>query len=141
MSDYGDNVFAELPDLGDGLGGQRLVRAEGQPLGGAVWELQPGHPGVDFHFHYGTEEYLIVLRGTATLRTPDGERELIEGSVVHFAPGPGGAHTVMNHSGAPMRYLMVAAHASPDIVVYPEAKEFAAGAKDAFFVRLPLPED
>jgi uncharacterized cupin superfamily protein len=46
----------------------------------------------------------------------------------------------MNRSGAPMRYLMVGAHASPDIVVYPDANEFAAFAKDEFSVRLPVPE-
>src|SRR5690348_15030083 len=102
MSDYGDNVFAELDEIGDGIRGRRLVREEGHRLAGAVWELAPGSAGVPFHFHYGTEEYLIVLRGTATLRTPDGERELQEGSVVHFATGPGGAHTVLNRSDAPV---------------------------------------
>jgi uncharacterized cupin superfamily protein len=68
---------------------------KGRPLTGAVWELPPGSDGVDYHFH-GTEEFLIVLRDTATLRTPEGERELAEGRVAHFSPGPDGAHTVMN---------------------------------------------
>jgi hypothetical protein len=27
-----------------------------------------------FHFHHGSEELLIVLRGRPTLRTPEGER-------------------------------------------------------------------
>jgi uncharacterized cupin superfamily protein len=141
VSEFGDNVFADLPELWDGISGERLVRADGHPLSGAVWELPPGSKGVDFHFHYGTEEYLVVLRGTATLRTADGERELPEGSVAHFAPGPGGAHTVMNRSDKPMRYLMVAVHASPDLIVYPDKNEFAAGAKDGLFVRLPIPPD
>jgi uncharacterized cupin superfamily protein len=141
VSEFGDNVFAELPEAWEGIRGQRLVREEGHPLSGAVWELPPGSEGVDFHFHYGTEEYLVVLRGTATLRTAEDERELPEGSVAHFAPGPGGAHTVMNRSDAPMRYLMVAVHASPDLIVYPDKNEFAAGAKDGLFVRLPIPED
>jgi uncharacterized cupin superfamily protein len=146
--EYGDNVFEpELPEVWEGVGGRRLIREDGRPLSGAVWELPAGSRGVDYHFHHGTEELLIVLRGTATLRTPDGERELAEGSVVHFSPGPGGAHTVMNLSGEPMRYVMVAAHASPDIVEYPDKGEFAAFAKSAsqngepFFVRLPLRAD
>ena len=111
-----------------------------------MWELPPGSRGVDYHFHHGTEEFLIVLRGTATLRTPEGERELPEGSVAHFSPGPGGAHTVMNQSDAPMRYVMLAVHTSPDIVEYPDAGEFAAFAKSSsqrgepFSVRLPLPD-
>ena len=147
MSDeHGDNVWDDLPQIEDGISGQRLVRTEGRPLAGAVWELQPGADGVDFHFHHGTEEYLIILRGTATLRTYDGEREVREGTVVHFPPGREGAHTVMNRSDAPVRYLIVAAHASPDIIEYPDKGTFVAGAKtpsqdgQPFFVRLPIPE-
>jgi uncharacterized cupin superfamily protein len=144
--EYGDNVFAELPELQEGVSGQRLVRAEGRPLAAAVWELAPGSDGMPYHFHHGTEEYLIVLSGTGTLRTPEGERELGRGSVVHFAPGPGGAHTVMNKGGEPLRYVMVGAHSSPDIVEYLDEGTFAAFAKtssqrgEPFFVRLPLPE-
>jgi uncharacterized cupin superfamily protein len=147
MSEYGDNVWADLPEIEDGISGQRLVREEGQPLAGAVWELAPGSDGVDYHFHNGTEEYLVVLRGTATLRTPDGERELAEGAVAHFRPGPEGAHTVLNRSDAPVRYLMIAVHASPEIIEYPDKGTFVAGARthsqrgEPFFVRLPLPVD
>jgi uncharacterized cupin superfamily protein len=144
---YGDNVWEpQLPEVWDGIHGRRLIREEGRPLSGAVWELPPGSRGVEYHFHHGTEEFLIVLRGTATLRTPDGERELVEGSVAHFSPGRDGAHTVMNLTDEPMRYVMVAAHASPDIVEYPDKGEFVAGARslsqrgEPFLVRLPMPD-
>jgi len=146
VDDFGTNVWeADLPEVWDGIRGRRLVREEGRPLSGAVWELPPGSRGVDYHFHHGTEEFLIVLRGTATLRTPSGERALPAGSVAHFSPGPDGAHTVMNLGDEPMRYVMIAAHASPDIVEYPDKQEFVAGAKtlsqrgEPFFVRLPMP--
>jgi uncharacterized cupin superfamily protein len=146
--EYGDSVWEpQLPEVWDGIHGRRLIREEGRPLSGAVWELPPGSDGVDYHFHHGTEEFRVVLRGTATLRTPAGERDLAEGSVAHFSPGPEGAHTVMNRSGESMRYLMIAAHASPDIIEYPDKGEFAAGAKslsqrgEPFFVRLPLPDE
>ena len=147
MSAYGDNVWAELPELGDGVRGARLVRTDGRQLAGAVWELAPGCDAIPYHFHHGTEEYLVVLRGSATLRTPDGERELAEGAVVHFPPGPEGAHSVVNRGDEPVRYLFVAAHASPDVVEYPDEGTFAAFAKTAsqrgepFSVRLPLPEE
>jgi uncharacterized cupin superfamily protein len=93
------------------------------------------------------ERLVIVLSGTATLRTPEGERELPAGSVAHFPTGPEGAHTVLNRGEEPVRYVMVAAHATPDIVEYPDEGTFAAMAKtpsqrgdEQFFVRLPLPE-
>jgi len=77
--DYGTNVWErDLPEVWEGIRGRRLIREDGRPLSGAVWELPPGSRGVDYHFHHGTEEFLIVLRGTATLRTPEGERELPE---------------------------------------------------------------
>lgn len=85
-----------------------------------------------------------MLRGTATLRTTSGERASPAGPVAHFSPGPRDPHTVMNLGDEPMRYVMIAAHASPDIVEYPDKQEFAAGAKtvsqlgEPFFVRLPL---
>jgi uncharacterized cupin superfamily protein len=147
MSDYGENVWDEVSEFGDGVSGLRLVREEGRPLAAAVWELEPGSRGVPYHFHHGTEEYLVVLRGTATLRTPDGERRLPEGSVAHFSPGPAGAHTVMNLGNEPVRYLMVAAHSTPDIVEYLDEGTFAAMAKTPsqrgkpFLVRMPLPDE
>ena len=53
----------------------------------------------------------------------------------------------MNRSDEPMRYVMVAVHASPDIVEYLDEGTFAAFAKTssqrgaAFSVRLPMPEE
>jgi uncharacterized cupin superfamily protein len=145
--EWGDNVLGELAEIGDGVRGERLVRAPGRGLAAAVWELAPGSDGVPYHFHHGTEEYLIVLGGTATLRTSEGERALPAGSVAHFPTGPEGAHTVLNRGEEPVRYVMVAAHATPDIVEYPDEGTFAAMAKtpsqrgdEQFFVRLPLPE-
>jgi uncharacterized cupin superfamily protein len=145
--EYADNVWVDLPEVWPGIHGRRLARTAGRPLAGAVWELPPDSDGNDYHFHHGTEEYLIVLRGTPTLRTPDGERVLEEGSVVHFPPGPEGAHCLMNRSDVPVRYVMIGAHTSPDVVEYPDKGEFAAGALtqsqrgERFFVRLPLPEE
>ena len=146
MSDYGDNIWDELDEIEEGIRGRRLRRTEGHPLAAAVWELEPGSRGVDYHFHHGTEELLIVLRGRPTLHGVDGERELAEGEVVHFPPGPVGAHRLSNMTEDVVRYVMVGAHASPDIIEYPEQGTFAAVAKtfsqrgDPFFVRLPFPE-
>ena len=113
------NVWTELDDLGDGVRGKRLERIRGETLAAAVWELDPG-ADVDYHFHHGTKELVVVLRGRLTLRTHDGERELEEGDVVAFPRGRDGAHGTLNRSDEPVRYLMVAAHESLDVIEYPD---------------------
>ena len=65
-------------------GGTKSTRLpRGERLGATVYELPPGGRST-YHFHHAAEEILVALRGRVTLRTPDGERELDEGDVVHF---------------------------------------------------------
>jgi uncharacterized cupin superfamily protein len=115
-----DNVWnSELEAIGEGVRGARLLeRPEGTRLVGAVWELDPGASSGPYHVHHATEELLVVLDGSATLRTPDGEREVARGDVAHFPVGASGAHQVLNRSDAPVRYLMVAAHTGTDVIEY-----------------------
>src|SRR5690349_24345699 len=75
-----NNVWDEVPDWG-GVGALRLDRAEAG-LGASVWELQPGASQFVYHFHHGSDELLVVLRGTPTVRMHDGDRALREGDVV-----------------------------------------------------------
>ena len=117
--EFGSNVWADLDELEEGVRGKRLERVRGETLAAAVWELDPG-AAIDYHFHHGTMEWLLVLRGRLTLRTHEGERELSEGDVVPFPRGRDGAHGTINRSDAPVRYVMVAAHESLDAIEYPD---------------------
>jgi uncharacterized cupin superfamily protein len=91
-----DDEWGEQPEDWSGGGAlQRRFVESGHELGASLYELDPGDFMV-YHAHHGSEELLIVLRGRPTLRTPEGERELREGDVVHFPTGPGGAHGVRN---------------------------------------------
>ena len=65
-------------------------------IGGSMYELEPGDRLWPYHTHHANEEWLIVLRGRPTLRTPDGEQELVEGDVVAFPRGAAGAHQMSN---------------------------------------------
>lgn len=136
--DFGDNVWdvawdepgefeaaAERVGYG-GVRGKRLRRQLGATLSSAVWELDPGATQSPYHFHHGGEELLIVLRGTPTLRSPDGERVLTEGEVVHFPRGPEGAHQLLNRSEAPARYVIAASLPTPEIVEYPDSGKIAS---------------
>jgi hypothetical protein len=41
-------------------------------------EVEPGNKLWPYHTHHANEEWVIVLRGEPTLRTPEGERTLAE---------------------------------------------------------------
>ena len=49
-----------------------------------------------------------------------------EGDVAHFPVGAAGAHQVINHSTAVVRYLMVAAHSDLDIIEYVDESKIVA---------------
>jgi uncharacterized cupin superfamily protein len=44
-------------------------------IGGSMYELEPGDRLWPYHTHHANEEWLIVLRGAPTLRSPEGEQE------------------------------------------------------------------
>jgi uncharacterized cupin superfamily protein len=119
-----DNVYRdEWESLGQedwqhGGKSSRLVR--GEKLGATVYELEPGTKGGNYHFHHGSEEYLIVLDGTPTLRTPDGERKLEQGAVVVFPVGPAGAHQLSNDTDENVRYVFLSNRVTPEVVEYPD---------------------
>lgn len=123
-----DNIWSDEWDSGDdwsGGGGASKRLPRGSRLGATVYELEPGNFGV-YHFHHASEEMLIMLRGRVTLRTPDGEREVDEGEVVHFPVGPAGTHGTRNDGDAPARFVMVSTLASPEVVEYPDLKQITA---------------
>lgn len=126
-----DNVWSDEWDSGEdwsGGGGLSKRLPRGEVLGATVYELGPGNFGV-YHFHHGAEELMIVLRGTPTLRTPDGERVLAEGDIVHFPAGPAGAHGVRNDTDRPARFVMISDHPSPEVVEYPDLGQITAQAR------------
>jgi uncharacterized cupin superfamily protein len=129
MSD--DNVWTDDWDPGEDWSGggakaKRLPR--GSSLGASVYELGPGN-WLPFHFHHGSEELLVVLRGEPTLRTGEGERRLAEGEAVHFPTGPDGAHGVTNEIDAPVRFLIASTLVSPEVAEYPDLRQITAQAR------------
>jgi len=56
-------------------------------IGGSMYEVEPGNKLWPFHTHHANEEWVIVVRGRPTLRSPDGEQDLREGDVAVFPRG------------------------------------------------------
>jgi uncharacterized cupin superfamily protein len=115
--------------------------APGQRLGMSVYELLPGQTQCPYHFHYGNEELVLVLRGQPTLRTPDGERQLEPGDAVHFPTGPDGAHQMVNRTDEPARYVVAGAHVSPEVIEYPDSGKVAAMSRTPRFVSVHRVDD
>ena len=107
----------------DAFVGRRLGA---EMLGGSLYELEPGDRLWPYHLHHANEEWLVVVRGRPTLRSPDGEQELSEGDVVVFPRGNAGAHQVSNRTDAPIRVLMLSSTQAPDIVEYPDSGKVGA---------------
>jgi uncharacterized cupin superfamily protein len=112
------NLWDDVPDWG-GAGARRLIRV-GRGLGGSIWEFQPGEPEFVYHFHHGSDELLVVLRGEPKVRLHDGERILREGDVVPLPRGPEGGRAISNPSNSVVRILMLSSNADPDVAEYPE---------------------
>ena len=98
-----------------------------------MFELQPGASTFPLHAHHANEELLIVLDGSPTLRTADGERALAEGEAVLFRTGRTGAHRIDNRSDDAVRVLIVSTMIGPDVVEHLDsqkvyARSYAPGA-------------
>jgi uncharacterized cupin superfamily protein len=100
--------------VGDLLGSQRI--------GASLYELPEGERTFPYHFHHGVEEWLLVVEGEPTVRTPAGEQRLAPGDLVCFPSGAGGAHS----AAGPGRVLIVSANREPSISVYPDSDKLGA---------------
>ncbi len=112
------------------------ARLGAELIGGSLYELEPGDRLWPYHTHHANEEWLIVVSGTPTLRSPDGERVLREGDVACFRRGLEGAHQVSNRTDAPVRVLMLSTLLAPEIVEYLDTGK--VGTRDARGNRLML---
>jgi uncharacterized cupin superfamily protein len=106
-------------------------------LGGSVYELPPGQSICPYHYEYTEEEWLLVLAGQATVRTPAGEEVLGAGELVCFPTGPDGAHKVTNATGETVRVLMLSTMAPVGVSVYPDSDKigvYPGNAEDRILV-------
>ncbi len=98
----------------------------GKKLGAAVtgmsiYEIPPGQAICPYHYEYGEEEWLVVLEGTPTLRTPEGSSVLEPWDVCVFPVGPSGAHGVRNEGSSVVRVMMFSEVKWPAATVYPDS--------------------
>jgi uncharacterized cupin superfamily protein len=98
--------------------GKQLGAAQ---TGMSVYELPPGQSVCPYHYEYGEEEWMLVLTGRPTLRTPAGERQLAPFDAAFFPIGPDGAHQVRNDTGDTVRVVMWSTVITPSATAYPDS--------------------
>ena len=114
-----DGYVSRIRPLRASLGAERL--------GATVMELGPGEQSTPYHFQYAEEEWLLVLDGAPSVRTPDGVQTLKTGDIVCFRRGPEGAHMMRNETQQPVRLLMISTREDVEVAVFPDSgKTFAS---------------
>jgi uncharacterized cupin superfamily protein len=103
-------------------------------LGMSVYDLPPGEAICPYHFEWTDEEWLVVIGGGPTLRTPEGERRLEPGDVVCFPAGPEGAHHVRNETGEPVRVGILSTKNEVGIAEYPDSDKVGVWANGSHYM-------
>jgi uncharacterized cupin superfamily protein len=105
----------------------RLGRQAGcERVGLSLFEVPPGESAYPYHYHLAEEELLIVLKGSPSLRTPEGWRQLEEGELLAFPCGERGAHQLVNRSEETIRFLAFSTSGEPDILIQPDSGKLGA---------------
>lgn len=108
-----DGFRAGMARLGSRLGATQS--------GVTVYELPPGQAVCPYHYEYGEEEWLLVLEGQPSLRTPAGIEQLAPGALAFFPRGPHGAHQVRNDGDETARVAMFSTVVLPTATAYPDS--------------------
>jgi uncharacterized cupin superfamily protein len=87
----------------------------------SVYELPPGQALCPYHYELGEEEWMLVLEGNPTLRTPEGSERLEPWDVAFFPRGAEGAHGIRNETEEAARVLMFSNVVVPTATVYPDS--------------------
>jgi uncharacterized cupin superfamily protein len=146
MSGVFNLLDGELDDAEERPGYRHRRRQVGRLLGGdllgaTVYEVPPGEKLWPYHWELGCEEFLVVVSGRPTVRTADGERELVPGDVVHFPEGETGAHQVLNRSDGVLRVLIGSTKSSLAVAGYPDSGKLlisAAGREQVMLRDVPV---
>jgi len=117
-------------------------RLGGKLIGMSVYELEPGQSTFPYHYHLLREEWVIVVSGTPTLRSADGDQVLETGDVVVFPAGEAGAHRLANDGSEPARIAMFSNQPDGDAAVYPDSRKLGVmAAGERHLVRQDPPVD
>lgn len=103
----------------------------GHPFDLELGRLLPGECGCPYHSHASQWEFYIFLRGTVSVRTPEGTTPMKSGDVVLHPPGE--AHQFTNTGTDEVQYLLIADNPPVDYWFYPDSNKWGLRAPRKFF--------
>ena len=112
------------------------TRLGAELLGASLYELPPGESTWPYHYEHGAEEWLIVVAGRPTLRTPDGERQLEPGDGAAVPPGPAGGPQVADPTAETGRRGNHTTKTPIAVVAYPDSNKLGIWTKEDGYVGL-----
>lgn len=111
--------------------GKRLgVHVGARSIGTSYFEVPPGKQAFPHHFHSANEEAAFVIEGQGQVRIGKETIEIEAGDYISFPVGPDSAHSIYNHSKAPLRMLAISTLNPVEVVGYPDSKKYAFFALD-----------
>lgn len=69
--------------------------------------LEPGAWSSQRHWHYGEDEFLVMIEGEAVLVEDQGRTIMRPGGMAAWAKGVRNGHHLVNESGAPCRFVVI----------------------------------
>lgn len=92
-------------------------------LGVNIVTLAPGERSAQRHWHSASDEFVMVLDGTATVIEDETATEIGPGDMALWPAGVEIAHQIVNRSTAPLRYLCAGTNPDAETVRYPDEGE------------------
>ena len=89
--------------------------------GATFYELAPGQAVCPYHYEHAEEEWVLVLSGTPSVRTPEGIEVLAPLDLAFFPRGRVGAHQLRNDGDRPASLLMFSDVVFPAVTTYPDS--------------------
>ena len=99
--------------------------------GASFYELAPGQAVCPYHYEHAEEEWVLVLSGTPSLRTPAGIEVLAPLDLAFFPRGRAGAHQLRNVSDRTASVLMFSDVVFPAVTSYPDSGKLGVYTGDA----------
>ena len=84
-------------------------------------KLESGKYSFPYHFHHNSEELIMIVSGSMTIRTPKGLEIANKGQLVFFEIGESGTHQFYNHDTIPCVYLDIKTAIGIDVCEYPDS--------------------